>query len=252
MWKHSELIIYSSIYSSFYSKLQSDKSSSSFSAGGSPHALLKAQLLLYHHQHAHPVQYGGQGHHSPGKVHRLRGQLPGGHGPCPEHNRAAEQQNHVHERTLCHPLHLPGQYHLHVHHRDRKNDILLLHQRWPPNPPPNSQEFERGRAFIFLEEIARQFVAEYGLTVATAIAYGMNSEFSQVLAMEMRRFNEVGNSSIMHQVHGQIDELKNIMVQNIDNVTARGERIELLVNKTENLRNSVRNYNCNWSQKPVK
>lgn len=83
-------------------------------------------------------------------------------------------------------------------------------------------------------------MAEYGLTVATAIAYGMNSEFSDVLAVEMRRFNEVGNSSIMHQVHGQIDELKNIMVQNIDNVTARGERIELLVNKTENLRNSVR------------
>lgn len=115
------------------------------------------------------------------------------------------------------------------------------------NPPPSFvfQEFERGRAFIFLEEIARQFVAEYGLTVATAIAYGMNSEFSQVLALEMRRFNEVGNSSIMTQVHGQIDELKNIMVRNIDNVTARGERIELLVNKTENLRNSVRR-----SQKP--
>lgn len=82
-------------------------------------------------------------------------------------------------------------------------------------------------------------MAEYGLTVATAIAYGMNSEFSQVLALEMRRFNEEGNSSIMHQVHGQIDELKNIMVRNIENVSARGERIELLVNKTENLRNSV-------------
>lgn len=84
-------------------------------------------------------------------------------------------------------------------------------------------------------------MAEYGLTVATAIAYGMNSEFSQVLALEMRRFNEAGHSSsIMQQVHGQIDELRNIMVQNIDNVTARGERIELLVDKTENLRNSVR------------
>lgn len=79
----------------------------------------------------------------------------------------------------------------------------------------------------------------------------MNSEFSQVLALEMRRFNEVGNSSIMHQVHGQIDELKNIMVQNIDNVTARGERIELLVNKTENLRNSVRGIEGGGSLKPL-
>ena len=124
-----------------------------------------------------------------------------------------------------------------MHYRDRESKLFTN-----PNPPtkrPLFQDFERGRAFLFLEEIARQFVAEYGLTVATAIAYGMNSEFSQVLAIEMRRFNEVGNSSIMNQVNVQIDELKNIMVRNIDNVTARGERLDLLINKTENLRNSV-------------
>lgn len=86
----------------------------------------------------------------------------------------------------------------------------------------------------------RQFLAEYGLTVATAIAYGMNSEFSQVLALEMRRFDDQGNSSIMQQVQGQVGELRDIMVRNIDNATARGERIDLLINKTENLRNSVR------------
>lgn len=158
--------------------------------------------------------------------------------PRPEYGRDEEQQVHVHERALLDPLHLPGQHHLFVHHRNRKRNHsypgICFHIS-----SSVFQEFERARAFIFLEEIARQFVAEYGLTVATAIAYGMNSEFSQVLALEMRRFNEERNPSIINQVQGQIHELKNIMVRNIENVSARGERIELLVDKTENLRNSV-------------
>ena len=42
------------------------------------------------------------------------------------------------------------------------------------------------------------------------------------------------------RVQGEIDELKNVMVQNIDTLAARGERLELLVNKTESLSASVR------------
>lgn len=101
------------------------------------------------------------------------------------------------------------------------------------------QEFAKENAFLFLEVVKRQFVAEYGLTVATAIAYGMNTEFSQVLALEMRRFSEASDLTAFQKVHGQIDELKDIMEQNIESIAARGERIELLVNQTENLRNTV-------------
>lgn len=43
----------------------------------------------------------------------------------------------------------------------------------------------------------------------------------------------------MSKVHGELDELKDIMVKNIDNVAMRGERLELLVNKTENLTANV-------------
>lgn len=39
------------------------------------------------------------------------------------------------------------------------------------------QEFDRSRAFLFLSDIKRRFLSEYGLTVATAIMYGMNTEF---------------------------------------------------------------------------
>ena len=43
----------------------------------------------------------------------------------------------------------------------------------------------------------------------------------------------------MSKVHGELDELKDIMVKNIDNIAMRGERLELLVNKTENLSANV-------------
>lgn len=38
----------------------------------------------------------------------------------------------------------------------------------------------------------------------------------------------------------QVDEVKNIMVDNIEKVLERGEKIELLVDKTDNLRFQVR------------
>uniref|UniRef100_A0A8D8G6Q1 Vesicle-associated membrane protein 7 n=1 Tax=Culex pipiens TaxID=7175 RepID=A0A8D8G6Q1_CULPI len=98
--------------------------------------------------------------------------------------------------------------------------------------------FERSRAFLFLTEIKKKFIQTYGLTVATAIAYAMNTEFSRTLAHEMKHYSESREVDAISQVHGQIDELKDIMVKNIENITNRGERLELLVNQTENLRNN--------------
>nr|CAI5818870.1 unnamed protein product [Callosobruchus analis] len=96
-------------------------------------------------------------------------------------------------------------------------------------------EFERSRAFLFLNEIKRRFQSTYGSSVDTAIAYAMNSEFSKVLANEMKHYSESHDVDTISKVHSELDELKNIMVKNIDNVAMRGERLELLVNKAENL-----------------
>lgn len=40
----------------------------------------------------------------------------------------------------------------------------------------------------------------------------------------------------------QVDEVKNIMVENIERVLERGEKIELLVDKTDNLRFQARGW----------
>ncbi|XP_054266162.1 vesicle-associated membrane protein 7 [Macrosteles quadrilineatus] len=96
-------------------------------------------------------------------------------------------------------------------------------------------EFERSRAFLYLNEIKRRFRSTYGSRSETAIAYAMNTEFSPILNNEMKHYSESRDIDTISRVHGELDELKDIMVRNIDNVAMRGERLELLVNKTENL-----------------
>nr|CAD7588768.1 unnamed protein product [Timema genevievae] len=96
-------------------------------------------------------------------------------------------------------------------------------------------EFERSRAFLYLNEIKRRFKSTYGSRAETALAYAMNTEFSPVLANEMKYYSESREIDTISRVHGELDELTNIMVKNINNVSMRGERLELLVNKTDNL-----------------
>jgi len=47
------------------------------------------------------------------------------------------------------------------------------------------QDFQRSRAFLYLNEIKRRFLAVYGPGAQTAVAYAMNTEFGHVLANEM-------------------------------------------------------------------
>lgn len=96
-------------------------------------------------------------------------------------------------------------------------------------------DFQRSRAFLYLNEIKRRFLAVYGQGAQTALAYAMNTEFGRVLANEMKHYSESRDLDRLSKVHGELDELKDIMVKNIDNIAMRGERLELLVHKTENL-----------------
>lgn len=47
------------------------------------------------------------------------------------------------------------------------------------------QEFERSRAFSFLNEVKKRFQTTYGSRAQTALPYAMNSEFSSTLAAQM-------------------------------------------------------------------
>ncbi|KAJ1970559.1 hypothetical protein H4R35_005793 [Dimargaris xerosporica] len=100
-------------------------------------------------------------------------------------------------------------------------------------------QFGRRIPFTFLEEIKQQFCAAYSdEQIETALAYGMN-EFSRTLAQQMDRFSKHANTDRIRQVQGEIAQVKDVMVENIERVLERGERIEVLVDKTDHLNNAA-------------
>lgn len=68
---------------------------------------------------------------------------------------------------------------------------------------------------MFLNEIKRRFQAHYGPSADNAIAYSLNSEFARVLANEMKHYSESHDVDTISKVHGEMDELKSILVRNI-------------------------------------
>ena len=93
--------------------------------------------------------------------------------------------------------------------------------------------------FAFLEDVKTLFVQKFGNEVPqTAIAFSMNEEFSSTIEQRMIFFNSDDADRAIDnigQVKSQIDEVKDVMVRNIEQVLERGEKIELLVDKTDRL-----------------
>ena len=91
--------------------------------------------------------------------------------------------------------------------------------------------------FAFLKEIEDTFIKRYGGQAQTAIAFSMNDEFAPVLRDTLNEFNNNPNKIIdnISKVKDQIDDVREVMVQNISKVLERGEKIELLVDKTDKL-----------------
>jgi vesicle-associated membrane protein 7 len=141
----------------------------------------------------------------------------------------------------------------------------------------SDEQFGTRIPFVFLEDVKNRWFSTYANQGASALAYGMNEDFSVVLNRQMvpdpahrppalaalaacvrrlshartharawpsrreRRPQEQHSSEAaqdadsISRVRGEIDQVRSVMVQNIEKVLERGEKIELLVDKTENL-----------------
>lgn len=93
--------------------------------------------------------------------------------------------------------------------------------------------------FAFLVDMKERFVTIYGTEAPLqAIAFSYNEEFSRTIEDRMNYYNsDQADRSIdnIGLVKGQIEDVKDVMVQNIERVLERGEKIELLVDKTDRL-----------------
>ena len=100
----------------------------------------------------------------------------------------------------------------------------------------DDQSQKRRIPFAFLEDIKSRFLDAHGDERHTAIAFAMNHEFSRVLRRQMDVFNgPMATESQFSDMRGKLDDVKDVMVKNIEMVLERGEKLELLVDKTDRL-----------------
>ncbi|XP_055831053.1 vesicle-associated membrane protein 727 [Solanum dulcamara] len=116
----------------------------------------------------------------------------------------------------------------------------------------------RSVPFVFLERVKDDFKKRYGSSIKNdgdlhpladddeedddlfgdrfSIAYNLDREFGPKLKEHMEYcMNHPDEMNKLSKLKAQITEVKGIMMDNIEKVLDRGEKIELLVDKTENL-----------------
>ncbi|KAL9411188.1 hypothetical protein AB3S75_044891 [Citrus x aurantiifolia] len=96
----------------------------------------------------------------------------------------------------------------------------------------------------FLERVKEDFNKRYGGgKAATAVANSLNKEFGSKLKEHMQYcVDHPEEISKLAKVKAQVSEVKGVMMENIEKVLDRGEKIELLVDKTENLRSQAQDF----------
>ncbi|GMI84386.1 GRAVITY PERSISTENT SIGNAL 2, vesicle-associated membrane protein 713 [Hibiscus trionum] len=61
----------------------------------------------------------------------------------------------------------------------------------------------------------------YGRALFSALPYGMNDEFSWVLSQQMEYYSSDPNADRINQLKGEMTQVRNVMIQNIDKVIER-------------------------------
>ncbi|XP_041006813.1 vesicle-associated membrane protein 711-like [Juglans microcarpa x Juglans regia] len=101
--------------------------------------------------------------------------------------------------------------------------------------------FGRRIPFAFLEDIHQKFVKTYGRAILSAPSYAMNDEFSRILSQEMDRYSNDANADRLNRLKGEMSQVRSVMIDNIEKVLEKGDRLALLVEKTTTLQgNTVR------------
>ncbi len=82
-----------------------------------------------------------------------------------------------------------------------------------------AQAFARRIVFAFLADIRERFFSQFGDSAHSAVAYEYNTDFSHVLHDRGVFFTENPRADTINRVRGELAEVKNIMVENIEKVS---------------------------------
>mmetsp|Transcript_20280 Transcript_20280/g.49790 ORF Transcript_20280/g.49790 Transcript_20280/m.49790 type:complete len:234 (-) Transcript_20280:297-998(-) len=95
--------------------------------------------------------------------------------------------------------------------------------------------FERRVAFAFLDDIREAFMAKFSGAIESAVAYEMNKPFEPVLKDKMVFYTSNPKADKLRHIKEEVTEVRQVMVENIERILDRGDKIELLVDKAEDL-----------------
>uniref|UniRef100_A0ACD5YPY7 Uncharacterized protein n=2 Tax=Avena sativa TaxID=4498 RepID=A0ACD5YPY7_AVESA len=128
----------------------------------------------------------------------------------------------------CHVSYTQGLYVFHVRRADGLTALCMTDDAAGRRIP-----------FLFLEDIHGKFVKTYGRAALTALAYTMNDEFSRVLSKQMDYFSNDPSADSINRMKGEMEQVRSVMIDNIDKVLERGDRLELLVDKTATMQGNT-------------
>lgn len=90
--------------------------------------------------------------------------------------------------------------------------------------------FPAQSAYAFLFDLRDQFTMKYGVQAKTAIGLSAK-DFNQIVQERMEYYNNPA-ADRLHMTRKNIEEAHKVMIENLDRVLSRGQKIELLVDKT--------------------
>jgi vesicle-associated membrane protein 7 len=100
------------------------------------------------------------------------------------------------------------------------------------------KELARLVAFRFLSRVESEFLRLYANRWSTATAYQFNADFKGILDHLMREYSAIKDEKIA-KINEQLSDIKDVMTRNIDKVLERGEKIEILVDKSMQMEQSA-------------
>lgn len=103
-------------------------------------------------------------------------------------------------------------------------------------------DFGKKQPYAFLAEIKRKFQSgTMAMRAVTPRSHELDGEFGMVLGQNMEKFSKPANDNLS-MLRSQVDEVKDVMTQNIEKVLERGERLDDLVDKTNDLEASAQTF----------
>eukprot|EP01103_Thecamoeba_quadrilineata_P009288 TRINITY_DN19022_c0_g1_i1.p1 TRINITY_DN19022_c0_g1~~TRINITY_DN19022_c0_g1_i1.p1 ORF type:complete len:219 (+),score=45.55 TRINITY_DN19022_c0_g1_i1:36-692(+) len=131
-------------------------------------------------------------------------------------------------------------YDRHIFHYITEDGIIYLCM--------TDEDFGSTIPFAFLEDVKNRFKVMFGQVAHSSPANSLTQDFGRTLQNQMNYYSTNKNATKVTKVKDELNQLKSVMVQNLDDVIDRGEKIELLVDRTENLRSTSMVYHKQATQ----